>query len=304
MKRLAKLWLVARIRGKPLILSHSGDADGILSASIALRKFGDAEVELAEPYEIQRGGFFNLYNLIRWDIAADLPCPKRAKLWVDHHKTNKPCGRRYVYDPSAPCAAVLVLKALGLEDDEVAGMFAQIAVQTDTANIRDKVAWKVYDAVKGSNHDGRLLLVKLFAKQGLKALEHPTVQKFMENGRSRRENSEKAALRIPEGTVPFIYIDKHGLVFARMMLWHLQLRGFKLMFTVRRVSPREWSISIGRGDDSIDCSEIAEKLGGGGHSAAAGATVKAKTPMEVKRMIEKIIGEELTLFKVSELLKA
>ena len=302
MKRLVKLWLVAKIKRKPLILSHSGDADGILSAAIALRKFGDAEVELAEPYEIQKGGLFNLFDIIQWDIVADLPCPKGAKLWIDHHKTNKPCGKRYVYDPSAPCAAVLVLKALGLEDDEVARRLAEIAVQTDTASIRDEVAWKVYDAVKGSNRDGRLFLVKLFARQGLKALEQPTVQKFMVNGRNRRENSEKAALRIPEGIIPFIYIDKHGLVFARMMLWYLQLRGFKLMFTVRRVSPREWSISIGRGDDSIDCSEIAAKLGGGGHSAAAGATVKAKSPMEVKRMVEKIIGEELTFFKVSELL--
>ncbi len=304
MKRLVKLWLVSKLRQKPLVLSHSGDADGILSAAIALRKFRDAEIELAEPYEIQRGGLLNLYNLVQWDIVADLPCPKRAKLWVDHHKTNKPCTKKYVYDPLAPCAAVLVLKALKLENDEVARKFAKIATQTDTASIRDEVAWKVYDAVKGSNREGRLLLVKLFAEQGLKALEQPVVRKFMENGKNRRENSEKAALRIPDDTIPFIYIDKHGLVFARMMLWHLQLRGFKLMFTVRRVSPNEWSISIGRGDDSIDCSEIAAKLGGGGHSAAAGATVKAKSPMEVKRMIEKIIGEELTFLKVSDLLSS
>jgi len=108
--------LKAKILGKKLALSHEEDADGIVSAALFLRKYPEAILVLGRPQEIKRDKL-NWINLFTWDFVADLPCPKKAKIRVDHHKTNTPCAEIEYYDPEAPCAAILALKALKLEND-------------------------------------------------------------------------------------------------------------------------------------------------------------------------------------------
>ncbi len=85
---------------------------------------------------------------------------------ADHHRTNKPCAVHEYYDIDAPCSALMAMKALGLEGDEVVQELVNVAIQTDTANITTKEAELVDLAVKGSDYLGRLYLAHLLSREG------------------------------------------------------------------------------------------------------------------------------------------
>ena len=294
--------VTSKLLGRKLILTHGSDPDGLISGAIALRKFRNASVYFAEPSDIQKHRS-KLIGIVKWDLVADLPCVDKAKLWVDHHATNRPCVKNHLFDPKAPCAAILVLKALKMENDMVASTLAQIAVQTDTAQIREEKAWDVYDAVKGADEEGRRLIVKLMARDGLSFLEDDEVKKYILKGRSRRVNTKRVSKVVPDAKNILIYIDKTGVVSARGLIFQLESRGYEYIFTARRKDSDSWSISIGSGSKDVDCSKIAVSLGGGGHKHAAGATIKAKNIDEVSKILERSIKSEIKLVKLSKLLK-
>jgi hypothetical protein len=134
-----------------------------VSAALFKRRYPDAFVVLAHPSSVQRNP---LYRLVTWDFVADLPCPGRVKVYADHHVTNKPCAEKSFHDPRAPAAALLALEALGLSEDLEARRLAELAVETDTANITSEEAELLEAAVKGAGYVEKLKLVEELARKG------------------------------------------------------------------------------------------------------------------------------------------
>ena len=268
---LALLW--AKLRSKRTCLSHSSDADGIVCAALFLKHVkGDGFVLLAEPYEVQRGSWINLF---KWDYVLDLPCPPKAQVFIDHHRTNKPSPRvKEVYhDPTSPSAAALALRAFKLEEDPVAQKLVELANECDTANIISDEAWDLNDAVKGAPRGKRTRLTKFLSELGLEALKLPEVQEWIARNRERRERTRQLADKIPIEDSVFIELDGEEDVSPRNLMITLEKKGAKVTCVI---TPRDgkYKVHLGSREDSdVDCSKIAAKLGGGGHKHAAGATV-------------------------------
>ena len=293
--------LKAKILGKKLALSHEEDADGIVSAALFLRKYPEAILVLGRPQEIRRDKL-NWINLFTWDFVADLPCPKKAKIRVDHHKTNTPCAEIEYYDPEAPCAAILALKALKLENDPEMVRLVELAIQTDTANIKEDDAWDLNDAVKGADYKGRLWLAQALAREGLSALKNDRVKKWIEKNRRRREKTEKIAALINVKEITLIEFEKDIDISYRGLCAILEKRGAKFMTVI---VPKDgiYRPYIGASKDStFDASIVATRLGGGGHKVAAGARVERKEKIyeELKRYLRK---ERLEITVIKENLK-
>lgn len=269
---LSVLW--AKLTRKKICLSHSSDADGIVCAALFLRAFrGKGMVILAEPYEIQGGSWLNMFT---WDYVLDLPCPPKAYVFIDHHKTNKPSNKaKEVYhDPTAPSAAVLAIRAFKLEDDPTAVKLVELANECDTANIVSNEAWDLNDAVKGSPRDERVKLAKLLSEMGLEALKLPEVQKWIERNRERRERTRQLADKIPIEDNIFIELNGENNISPRNLMITLEKRGAKVTCVVAPKNGK-YKIHLGSREDSgVDCSKLAAKIGGGGHKYAAGATVE------------------------------
>jgi hypothetical protein len=265
--------LKAKLTGASLALSHGGDADGAVCAALFLRRHPRGRVVLAEPWEV-KPSWRCWFNWLAWDFVADLPCPFRAKLHVDHHKTGRPRAKHELFDVEAPSAASLAIKALGLQGDEVAAKLAELANECDTASIKSREAWDLNDAVKGSSVEGRVMLAKLLATRGLDAFSHPAVKAWIAVNRERRERALKLAGGVEVRDYVFIELDAdEGRFPVRTFMLALEERGAKLtcVITPRR---RGFKIHLGsRRDSGIDCAELAMKVGGGGHRYAAGATV-------------------------------
>lgn len=287
---LALLW--AKLRAKRTCLSHSSDADGIVCAALFLRHVkGDGFVLLAEPYEVQRGSWINFFT---WDCVLDLPCPPKAQVFIDHHKTNKPSPRtREVHhDPASPSAAALALKAFKLEEDSVARKLVELANECDSANIISDEAWDLNDAVKGAPRGKRAKLTKLLSELGLEALKLPDVQKWIARNRERRERTRQLADKIPIEDYVFIELDGEEDISPRNLMITLEKRGAKVTCVIAPKNGK-YKVHLGSREDSdVDCSKIAAKLGGGGHKHAAGATVD-----DLKRAL-KVIAKKLGLRKV------
>ncbi|MFN7105653.1 MAG: Fis family transcriptional regulator, partial [Pyrobaculum sp.] len=193
--------LAAKIRRKPLALCDGGDVDGIASAALFKRTHPEGVVVLAAPTDIKKPWV----KLLTWDFVADLPCPNRAKVRADHHKTNKPCAEIEFYDPEAPAAALLAAKALGLEKDPVARELVEAAIQTDTTDIRDENIRLLDLAVRHATTREKLIAVDMLAEMGLKAVEKEPLRTMARRGLERGQLVKKIAEATPIGETLFIY---------------------------------------------------------------------------------------------------
>jgi len=289
--RLLKV-VEAKLAGAKVGLSHGGDADGVVCAALFLRRHPGGVVVFADPWEI-RPTWTCWFNWPSWDFVADLPCPLRAKLHVDHHKTGRPCAKRELYDVEAPSAASLAIEALGLQGDGAAARLVKLANECDTASIKSREAWDLNDAVKGSSPEDRVVLARLLAAEGVEGLNHPAVRQWIDVNRARRQRALELADKVEVKDYVFVKLRVDSERFpVRTFMLTLEERGAKLTCVV---TPRrdKFKIHLGsRHDSGIDCAELAMKLGGGGHRYAAGATVD-----DVGRALKRI-GEALGLEEV------
>ncbi|MEM4700132.1 MAG: DHHA1 domain-containing protein [Candidatus Nezhaarchaeales archaeon] len=297
MGRLAEA-IEARLSGARLGLSHGSDADGVVCAALFLRRHPGGKVVLAEPWEL-RPTWRCWFNWVAWDFVADLPCPFRARLHVDHHRTGRPCAKREFFSPGAPSAASLAVAALGLEGDGAAVELAELANECDTASIKSREAWDLNDAVKGSSPEDRVLLVRLLAAEGVGALSYPAVRQWIEVNRARRQRAFELASKVRVRDYVFVKLSVDDERFpVRAFMLNLEERGAKLTCVITPKRGR-FKIHLGsRHDSGVDCAELAMRVGGGGHFHAAGATVD-DVDAALKRLAEalgvgKIEIEELT----------
>jgi len=290
--------LSAKLKGKKIGLSHVGDADGIVCGALFLRAYPDALLLLVDPWEI-KDKWSCWLNWFTWDYVADLPSPRKAILRVDHHKSNPPRARVEFYDPSAPSAAVLALKALHLEDDKISNALAKFATECDTAKIESPEAWDLNDAVKGSPDEERIKLARWLAQEGIQALKKPEVQQWIEVNRARRARTAALADKISVSELVFIKLPNESQISVRNLMITLERRGAKFTCVITPRGKR-FKIHLGCKEDSgYDCSEIAKALGGGGHPYASGATVDdLKTALE---KVRKHLGlEKLKIIEFKE----
>lgn len=282
--RLASI-VRAKLFKRPIALCDIGDLDGITCATLFKMKHPDGEVVLAAPYEVRRSW---LLKAVTWDFVADLPCPGKALVRADHHASNPPCAVQEFYDPFAPAAAVLALKALGLDERASAVKLVQLAVETDTAKITSPEALALNDAVKGSKYRGKLRLIDLLASEPLEeVLSDERVRESIERYRSVREATEKLAAELPLLELFVAVFKGNQRLSYRYLCILMESRGARLTAVI---VPKGFSLRIylGSATKELDVSKLALKLGGGGHPYAAGATIKA---FRKSKAISKVLSE-------------
>jgi len=295
------------ITNKKLALCDKGDFDGIASAALFKRKYRDGIVVLAAPSEVKTN---LLLRIPKWYYVADLPCPGKAIIRVDHHKTNRPCAELEFYDPKAPAATLLALKALNLEEDPLANEIAKIAIETDTANVKSEESLLLDSAVKGSDYLGKLYLVEKLAELGIAVLKDENVKKWI----SKHTTKLKTTDDIVDNLINKIGIYKELIIIFekdlnldyRYMCISLERKGAHFTYILVPRSHFKLRIYAGANPKSnYDVTKVTIPLGGGGHRYAAGASLRGifrrklvlKAINEVKNYLNKDKIEVLTIDK-------
>lgn len=267
---LAAVW--AKLSNRPLALCDSGDVDGITSAALFLRKYPRGIIILASPSEVYRS--FWIRNMF-WNFVADLPCPGKVLIRADHHRTNKPCAKVEFYDPEAPCSALMAMKALNLEEDSLANELVKVAIQTDTANITTKEAEELDLAVRFASYSEKIYIIRNLALNGLNALNDFRIRRLIDRGLKAKKRMLEIADKLTIKDIINIYSPVDLGISYRQLTIELQHRGAKMVNILLRLGRRTFRYYCGADKDSpYDCTQVATKLGGGGHKFASGAQYK------------------------------
>ena len=299
-----------------VVLSHvrpDGDALGSqLALGLSLQKIGKNvriwnEEGMLEKYSfLPRGELLTkppataehvdvaiaLDTAIQNRLGTTLGAIASAKIWIniDHHVTNPGYGDLVIIDSSAPATGEIIFRlitsqGLPFDHDIAENLFA--AISTDTGSFQyPKTSARTFEIAAGLVRDGDLDVGKIsqqlyenYPRRRLELLrELLRTMRFSECGRIATFGlslKTAAELRvIPE--------DNEGLID------HLRaVHGVIIAVFFEELSDGKVRVSMRSKDERVDVCAICQKLGGGGHTLAAGARLRG-TLAEVE---EKVLEE-------------
>ena len=299
-----------------LILTHvrpDGDTVGCAAALCAgLRALGKTAYLLpnpeltattapyARPYEAPVD--FLPDKVVSTDIATLGLLPENAKpyagridLAIDHHPSFEHFGAANIVRPEAAACGELmysILAHLGPITAEMA-LPLYVAVSTDTGCF-------AYGNTTSNTHAVAAALMAT-------GIDYHTVNKVFFRTKSRKRMQLEGAML---STAEFYDRDRVAVLSVPMSLMEKvnatesdaedlsalggQIEGVDCAITMRELRPDVWKLSLRTGD-RVNATDVCRVLGGGGHRAAAGATIEG-TWADCKERILKAIAQNVLDF--------
>jgi len=289
-----------------LILTHirpDGDTVGCAAGlCIALRQLGKTAYVLHDP---GTSGIFTPYlegltaangwqpdTVVAVDIAAAsmfhdaaLPYRDRVDLTIDHHPSQEFYARETCLDSSrASCGEIVydILRQWGPVSREAA-LPLYIAVSTDCGCF-------VYNNTNAACHRTAAELMETgidfynanrrhFRTKSFKRLQ---LESMLTQGMELYDGGEIAVVTLTLNMMAKLDAKEEDV--DNISAFVGQIEGVKTGVTVRQLTPTQCKISLRTDPCDLDASRICALLGGGGHAAAAGATVNG-SPEETKAAI-------------------
>jgi len=281
-----------KFNSRPRVLTHGEDVDGVVCAAIVLRGYTKAIIRTARPGTRLIG---------RYDLVVDLPLQRSLTtfMWVDHHATGNEGGKCKicVHDPKAGSAAGILARRLEINAKELVG----IADRADSAKyctpppISLKArghdpAWEVNDAIKAIKSRKRFIeLAKVLAFGSIEALKKEFNAEISQTRGERRgaEKTIKWMSKLVEKRKPDSIIilmpPTESSTASGHLIFSLYPKGIKAFAVFYENGC--W-LSVAKGFDGLDASELAKKYGGGGHQKSAGARIGANRFGDIERDFE------------------
>ena len=279
-----------------LILTHvrpDGDTVGCAAALCAgLRALGKDAYLLPNP-ELTKNPepYFRPYeapaafvpdHVVSVDIAATGLFPANARAYlgrvdlaIDHHPSFEHFGRENIVRPeAAACGELLydILLQLGPITPEIA-LPLYVAVSTDTGCF-------AYANTTPKTHAVAAALMET-------GIDYQTVNKVFFRTKSRKRLQLEGAIlsdclffdrdRVAVLSVPLSLMERFAASESDaedLSALGGQIEGVDCAITMRELRPNVWKFSVRTGN-RVNASAVCQKLGGGGHAAAAGCTVEA-----------------------------
>ncbi len=305
-------------RSRILVSTHvNPDGDGIgavLALKWALSQRGvDADIIIeSEPPETL--GFLANYqwvgrmseeagNVAPYDtvIVADAPHTERLGavkslisdnaeiLIIDHHPTDQPEGTaRYINESaSSSCELVYnIITAMGLSPDKDCSEYLYTGIIVDTGRFRfsntSHTVLRIASELVKAGADPNNITERLFY--------HNTIETTMALG--RMINSIKLHLGGKMATAcyshEFVTSEEWKKVDTEGFVNHaLAIRGVEVAALLREVKPGVTRASL-RSKNDFDVNRLANTLGGGGHSKAAGCTIEEDLSTAIKKLVKAV----------------
>ena len=278
-----------------LILTHvrpDGDTVGCAAALCAgLRALGktayllpnpgltDTTAPYFAPYAAPDGFFPD--KVVSTDIATVGLFPDNAKpyigrvdLAIDHHPSFEHFGKANIVRPEAAACGELmydILAALGPITPEMA-LPLYVAVSTDTGCF-------AYANTTPQTHAVAAALMQT-------GIDYKTVNKVFFRTKTRKRMQLEGAML---DSMEFYDRDRVAILSVPISLMERvqatesdaedlsalggQIQGVDCAVTMRELQPDVWKLSLRTGD-RVNATEVCRVMGGGGHRAAAGATIE------------------------------
>ena len=273
--------LASALRNAGVTVHHSFDP-GIVPESLRVIPGAGDVIPLADVPA--HGGLVVVLDCASADRVGDWGRLSRSAaevLVVDHHRSNPGFGSHILLDPGAASTATLVLDILDaggyrLEPDVATSLYAGLI--TDTGSFRwggpgaHETARRLLAAGAESTNLGfELLDAHSFDWLGVLAALLATARL------DRHAVGGHGAVWL---TVPHAVVSRAREDDVESLVSHLRgVREARVAVLLKEYRPDEWAVSMRSrpgedGSAGVDVSAVAAALGGGGHPAAAGCTVR------------------------------
>ena len=286
------VWLLSRDRF--LLLTHVrpvGDTLGCAAGlCAALRKAGRTAAVLPNPETTETyadyvapylaPADYRHETVVSVDIASTGLFPENARpyagsvdLAIDHHPSYEGFAARSCVDPSlAACGELIydICLALGQMDGEIA-LPLYVAVSTDTGCF-------VYSNTTPNTHRVAAALMEFgpfYRKVNKRCFRTKSLPRLRLESLllSSMEFHDGGAIAIAGLSRAMMEEARAGEADAEdMAAFAGQIQGVRISATLRELAPDRTKVSL-RTDESLNATRTCALLGGGGHAAAAGATV-------------------------------
>ena len=285
-------WLLSRDRF--LLLTHvrpDGDTLGCAAGlCAALRTAGKTAAVLPNPETTETyadyvapylaPADYRHETVVSVDIASTGLFPENARpyagsvdLAIDHHPSYEGFAARSCVDPSlAACGELIydICLALGQMDGEIA-LPLYVAVSTDTGCF-------VYSNTTPNTHRVAAALMEFgpfYRKVNKRCFRTKSLPRLRLESLllSSMEFHDGGAIAIAGLSRAMMEEARAGEADAEdMAAFAGQIQGVRISATLRELAPDRTKVSL-RTDESLNATRTCALLGGGGHAAAAGATV-------------------------------
>ena len=295
-----------RSRDNFLILTHirpDGDTVGCAAAlCIALREQGKTAHVLPDP---GTSGIFTPYlegllaedgwqpdTVVAVDMAARsmfhdaaLPYLDRVDLTIDHHPSQEFYAKETCLDGSrAACGEIVydILRQWGPVSKEAA-LPLYVAVSTDCGcfvySNTSADCHRVAAELMATGIDFYTANRKHFRTKSFKRLK---LESLLTEGMELHDDGEIAIVTLTLDMME--QLDLHEEDIDNISAFVGQVEGAKTGVTIRQLTPERCKISLRTDPGDLNASNICALLGGGGHAAAAGATMDG-SPDETRAAI-------------------
>ena len=289
-----------------LILTHirpDGDTVGCAAAlCIALRELGKTAYVLRDD---GTSGIFTPYlqgltaedgwqpdTVVAVDIAAAsmlhdaaLPYRDRVDLAIDHHPSQEFYARETCLDSSrASCGEIVydILRQWGPVSREAA-LPLYVAVSTDCGcfvySNTNAACHRTAAELMETGIDFYSLNRRHFRTKSFKRLK---LESMLTEGMELHDNGETAVVTLTLDMIAQLNANEEDL--DNISAFVGQIEGVKTGVTIRQLTDTRCKISLRTDPGDLNASHICALLGGGGHAAAAGATVDG-SPEDARRAI-------------------
>lgn len=216
----------------------------------------------------------------------------KVELCIDHHGTNDLyAAETFVKAEAAACAEIIIDLAheLGIELTQDIALPAYLGLSTDTgcfrySSVRPETLRAAADAI-ATGIDFYKINREFFEVRTRAAME---VERAVLSATEFYRNGTVAISRLTLADVEKAHADGDDTNNLSSVL--RQIEGVELGILLRENDKGGWKVSA-RSAPGIDSAAICAHLGGGGHAAAAGATVKADYDTAHKMVLEAAAAE-------------
>ncbi len=300
-----------------LILTHRGpDGDAVGSACAlcrGLRALGKTAAVLENPTLTPRYAPW-LEGLtkaapepgdlaVSVDLAAENQFPENAKnltasveLAVDHHGSNSGYAKRTLLEPSSASCGELIyalLRELDAPLDQTAAGALYVAVATDTGCFQfsntTANSLRVAAGLRERGIDAAGLNRKLF---GVKTLGRLRLEARLTETVELLAGGKAAVCRVPLALVEELGLREDDM--DALASFPRAIEGVEAGILLREKKSGEIKISI-RSGPAVNASRVCARLGGGGHPAAAGASVRGSMEEAAARVLDALSKEGTVL---------
>ncbi len=292
-----------------LILTHrrpDGDTIGCgVALCLALRQLGKTAhvLENREAHELFRpylegvsiDGSFQPQYVVSVDTAALDLLPDNAEkyrdcidLSIDHHSSNQGYAKETCVDASAAACGELLYKIivhLGVMTPAIAE-YLYIAISTDTGGF-------IFSNTTAETHRISASLMETgfdVAGANKRHFRSKSLARFRLEGILTEEMLVLDGGKIAMASITFDVINRVGAVeedLENIAAFLEVLKGVETAIIIRELRADVYKISV-RTNRSLNASEVCAVFGGGGHPAAAGATLAGKLEDVKARLVEAI----------------